>query len=520
MEVSSGIVEDFRRLFTGFEQAHGVFQPGVRAEPGQKQEGNSFAKAELVTTDLYEDHLRGKQGLGIVPAREDGTCSFAVIDVDIYDSSPLSIVRAVYKNKIPLIPFRSKSGGLHLYLFLSVVCEVRKVVQVMNQYRKLFQLKKSTEIFPKQNIIEEGKVGSWINIPYFNILDSRQYMYGIDGGPMEIEEALSHIKANRVSYERMTKLMEELPLDDAPPCLQSIYLLGTTMERNQYLFSLARYYKAKEGDDFEFPLMEANNELDNPLKPQEISDTIIKTHKKKNYSYKCKEEPICSLCDKTLCKERKYGIGGSEVSDISYEDFIQYGIEEPTYKWFINGKGLLFMSESDIINQTRFRELCFKELHILPFKLTEYSWTEIVNTALHNIVVKELDELAGLDMSPDQLFKEYLAEFLTKRAIAATQEQVLIDRVFKDETNNKYVFKPKNLLAFLIHQKQFRAYGIQEIGAKLRKMGAEPKQYYVEKVHKTTRVWTIPTERVAKYLDDDYQNVAIDFLDNVPKEDY
>ena len=75
MEVSSGIVEDFRRLFTGFEQAHGVFQPGVRAEPGQKQEGNSFAKAELVTTDLYEDHLRGKQGLGIVPAREEGICT-------------------------------------------------------------------------------------------------------------------------------------------------------------------------------------------------------------------------------------------------------------------------------------------------------------------------------------------------------------------------------------------------------------------------------------------------------------
>jgi hypothetical protein len=520
VELSNGVLDDFIHIFTGNTSAHGEFIPGSPANPGEKQEGQAFSKVETVEYSLYEKHLSGEKGLGIVPVRQDGTCSFAVLDVDIYDSDHSAIVRAVHKHHIPLLPFRSKSGGLHLYLFLETVYEARKIVAIMNAYRKLFQLKKSTEIFPKQSIVDDGKVGSWINIPYFNVGNEKQYLYDYDGNPTPLEEAIDIIKAARVSAERIPKLLGELPLFDAPPCLQSIYTIASTHDRNQYLFDMAVYYKAREGDDYEFTLLEANNELDNPVKPSELSDTVIKSFKKKHYSYKCNEEPICSICDKTECKTRKYGIGGTEVSDISYEDFIQYGEDEPTYEWIINGKTLHFVNETDIIKQDRFRELCFRELHILPFRLTEFSWTEIINTALHNIIVKNADEIAGLSLTPSQLFKEHLVEFLTRRAQAANQEQVLVDRVYKDEDIQAWIFKPKNLLVFLTQQKQFRAYGIQQVGEKLRKMGAYPKLYYIRSKKCSTRVWVLPYEGAKKYIDEDYQDVAIDFLDDVKKEEY
>ena len=36
----------------------------------------------------------------------------------------------------------------------------------------------------------------------------------------------------------------------------------------------------------------------------------IKQHDGKDWGYKCNEEPMCSHCDKKLCKSRKFGIGG------------------------------------------------------------------------------------------------------------------------------------------------------------------------------------------------------------------
>lgn len=519
MELSISSVDDFAELFKGNDKAYGTFSVNdINTPEGQKVEGKAFTKEGTLGFDEYSSHLNGISRIGIIPIRQDGTCSFAAIDVDKYDSSYKSIVRAIYKYSLPLVPFRSKSGGLHLFMFLDVVTDAKRVIKVMNFYRKAFGLGKSTEIFPKQTSLTDGAKGNWINLPYFNAENTKQYLINSDFTPCPLDEAVVRIAEKKVTNDRLNSIMDELPLFDAPPCLQTIYMLGDTQERNQYLFSLARYYKAKDGDDFEFAVMKANNELDRPLPPTEITDTIIKAHKKKNYSYKCEQEPICSFCDKMECKSRKYGIGGAEVSNLSYEDFIQYGTEEPYYEWIINGTPLKFFNEADIINQNKFREQCFKKLHILPFKLTDFNWTETVNKALKNVIVKDDEEKAGMSLTPAQLFREYLVEFLTKRAVASNQEQVLIDRVYLDPKENGYIFKPKNLSTFLIHQKQFRAYGQQEINDKLKMMGCTTKNYYISSKKKQVRTWILPCESIANYVEEEESNVDIDFLDNIPEE--
>jgi len=38
---------------------------------------------------------------------------------------------------------------------------------------------------------------------------------------------------------------------------------------------MAVYYKAREGDDYEFALAEANTQLDKPLKPSELTETWL-----------------------------------------------------------------------------------------------------------------------------------------------------------------------------------------------------------------------------------------------------
>ena len=112
MEISSTVLYDFSRFFKGNESSFGQFQPGKAAEDGQKQEGKAWTKTDTLGEDNYIAHLKGELGLGIVPIRPDGTCTFAVIDVDKYDTNFNTIIKAIYKYNMPLVPFRSKSGEI------------------------------------------------------------------------------------------------------------------------------------------------------------------------------------------------------------------------------------------------------------------------------------------------------------------------------------------------------------------------------------------------------------------------
>ena len=517
MSISISLLTDFQNIFSGNLSAYGKHIYAKEIKEGLKETGKSWTENSPVSESIYKDHLEGKYGIGIAPIKPiSNTCTFCVIDVDVYAGTTVEeVVSTIYKNDFPLLPFKTKSGGLHMYLFFNKNVKAKKARSLMVEFVRVFGLDKKTEIFPKQDKLGEGDSGSWINLPYYNYEKPIQYLYDHNLKPVPLEAAVELIKKKSYDPKVVDDFLSNLPLNDAPPCLQSIYLKGTTDFRNEYLFSLARYYKTKFGDDFEFKVAEANNKLDKPITSERLSKTVISSHKKKDYTYKCKNEPICSLCDKTECKKRQYGIGGEEVSELSYEDFIQYKTDPPFYEWIVNSKSLKFFSESDIITQQRFRELCFRELHTLPIKLKEVNWTAIVNNALQNIIVKEVEE--GSDISPGTLFKEYLTEYLEHRSQARTKAQILIDRVYKDTEKQQYVFKPKNLLTFLIQQKQFRYYGQNQMQDKLQQLGAKPERYYIDKDTGTARVWTLPFESLSKFIDDNKDQVSLEI--DFSKED-
>jgi hypothetical protein len=62
--------------------------------------------------------MGGKEpSLGIIPIRDDSTCSWGCIDVDTYPLEHNKIVEKIRRLELPLIVCRSKSGGAHLFLF-------------------------------------------------------------------------------------------------------------------------------------------------------------------------------------------------------------------------------------------------------------------------------------------------------------------------------------------------------------------------------------------------------------------
>lgn len=517
--VSIQLLNSFTNLFAGNKNGYGIHNY-IETTQG-KEKGKSFTTIKPLLDNLYKYHLEGSQGLGISPITNDNYVNFTVIDYDQYTQDRIApIIDIIYNYNLPLLPFRSKSGGLHLYLFFESKIKALGAIKLTKQFTVILGLPTTTEIFPKQAILRDtNTIGNWINLPYFNYSKSKQYLIDNNYKKIELVEALNIIKKKIVSKGVIQDYLDTFPLSDAPPCLQSIYLSKKTNYRNEYLFSLARYYKSKYGDDFELHLLTANSELDKPIDTDRLNKTIISSHKKKDYSYRCSNEPICNLCNKEVCKKRKYGIGSNEVSNLSYEEFIQYKTDPPYYEWIVNKKSLKFYSEADIVNQQKFRELCVRNILILPMRLKDETWVKIVNNALSNAVIKEIDPED--DISPGAQFKDYLVEFLESNSMAQSKAQILTDRVYKDDVTSEYIFKAKNIVSFLIIHKQFRHFRKLEIQDRLRRLGGSPKRYYISKSLKSVRVWSLPYKAVKAFINEKTsEDVEVKFLEDKKNKDF
>jgi len=520
--LSPQLLNDFSLVFKGNEHAHGCHQYTGELEENGKRKGKSWTVAEPTTEEDYQAHLAGEQGLGIVPINHSNNVSFCVIDIDEYSETSNHYIDKIYDNHMPLIPFRSKSGGLHLYLFFSNEVRADAAIALMKKFITFFNLPSNTEIFPKQKKLRAGDSGNWINLPYFGLGEAfdgnmKSGLEDQTGRVLEIEAAIEYVKRHKQSIDDVNTFFDQLPLKDGPPCLQAIYIKGETEYRNNYLFNFSIYLKSKYGEDFESHLVEANTQLARPLSLEELTKTVSRSQKK-DYTYTCSQEPICSLCNRAECRTREHGIDGDTISKLNFEELTQYLTEPPYYAWRINGKELKFFKEQDIIQQNRFRELCMRELHILPNRLKDITWSRIVNTALSDIKVQKVDPAD--DISPGAMFNNHLADFLERRAKAASKEQILIDRVYKDQEDKLYVFRAKDFVHFLVHVKQFRIFGQTEVQDKLKTLGGFPRKYYISKEQGAVRCWLLPFASMKDYVAEiaiDSQN--IDFneeFDNEP----
>ena len=180
-------MREFHELFAGREDVYGSYEMSVAPLPGEKRGGSARTVRGQLERRHYEDHLRGIQGLGIVPIMKDDTCWFFAIDVDSYDGVHKRLARKVEILGLPLLVCNTKSGGAHLYCFLKKPVSAKIARATAAKFISVLNLPADTEIFPKQD--HTSDVGNWINLPYFG--ESRQYM-GVDGEQeLSVREFLS-----------------------------------------------------------------------------------------------------------------------------------------------------------------------------------------------------------------------------------------------------------------------------------------------------------------------------------------
>ena len=104
----------FVEIFTGLARAHGKTFVDKKGADGQKIKGKSFVVREPVTNELWQSHLQGVEpSLGIIPINDDNKCKWGCIDIDSYAGfDHKKLINKIDKLNLPLLVFRSKSGGL------------------------------------------------------------------------------------------------------------------------------------------------------------------------------------------------------------------------------------------------------------------------------------------------------------------------------------------------------------------------------------------------------------------------
>jgi hypothetical protein len=513
-QVSAVELNEFEKLFTGHKDFHGVHVYEKETKEGVKASGSSFTKEEVVVLEKYKHHLEGKQGLGISPIDSNNNARFAVFDVDIYENFSIQPIQNIINDYgLPFNIFRTKSGGAHVYVFFSEDIKATKVRDLMLRFRLIFNFAKNIELFPKQAKLIEGDRGSWINLPYFNHENTKQYLYDPQGQRLSLGAAINYLKNRTVNLSQFKAAYNNLPFNDAPVCLQALLIHKDIDQRNTFLFDVATYLKAKH-DNFESHLVKVNNSLLDPLPDNELHGSVIKSQERRTYSYRCKEQPMCLNCHKEYCEERAYGKNGDSISNLTFEDFYQFQSDPPYYKWIINGTEMTFLSESDLCDQSKFRDHCMRKLHKVPNTLKKNSWLKILERAFDEVQVVAVDQKD--DISPGALFDSHLAEFLTDRAPAKNPSQILMNRVYKDK--GCFMFRKEALIKFFFEQKQFRTYSPVEIQERIKKLGGKPERVYVNNRKDRVRVWAIPVN----FAEDNLKFAEVDHVnfDAINKEDF
>ena len=107
----------FKKIFTGLDSAYGTYKINGTNE-NNKQTGKGAVIRQPPTDALWQKHLDGVEpSLGIIPIRADNTCTWGAIDVDQYPLDLTAFITKVRQLALPLVVFRSKSGGAHAYAF-------------------------------------------------------------------------------------------------------------------------------------------------------------------------------------------------------------------------------------------------------------------------------------------------------------------------------------------------------------------------------------------------------------------
>jgi hypothetical protein len=428
------------------------------------------------------------------------------IDFDVYDVSLSAIIERVERAKLPLVPCRSKSGGLHLFVFLAGWEPAGDLIGVLKDFAAGLGMAKS-EVFPKQvEVLTERKdVGNWIVMPYYGdtFAGKLKTQVGLKktGAEMTLDEFVRRCEASKTTVQALAELAVKRrdpptkkgsskkangedgdfrgDFSDGPPCLQHLSMELQSDGRKRMLFHAAIYYKKGDPKNWRERVEQANQRMFTTPLPSDEVVGVQKSLEKKDYEYTCKAEPMQSHCNSGLCRTRKYGVGRAgaypEIGGIRK-------IMQVPPKWFVDVNGYSVEVTTEQLQQFgRFHAACMASRGNLVFSLMKQeAWIGILQDAMQKVQEVEVPD----NELPINVFRDGLREFLTNRRKAQRREDLLDGKPWLDEEGGVYVFSTKDLLTFFRKNGYKQFSDTDTVSTFLEEIGAGRKEVNFSNKHK------------------------------------
>jgi hypothetical protein len=489
------LIQKFMTIFVGYELARGEHELFDKPDETGKLKGRAYTRVGGADYAHYERHLLGAGiSLGLIPIMQNDVCMFAAVDIDTKGEVPLKetieqLEGRIRKMDLPLVVCRSKSGGAHLYLFVSRPVPASEIQSKLSSYAALLGYG-GCEIFPKQATrVDEGDKGNWINIAYYGALSKQGTdRYCVKNGKAikDLEAFCEYAELMKVDFSdlRPPKIVLSRDFEDGPPCLQHLATIGIDQGgRNSALTNMAIYFKKKHPDDWQEMTMKFNYEKVKPaLESGEVSQ-IIKNVSRKEYFYTCKVPPIVNHCDKKLCARRQFGITFGNNAELIQIDNITQCISKDSVRWYIESDGHRFQCQSDdLLSQSRWAKIMLEKFKKMHVNVKSADWSQYIQEKLDTASVVHDPE----DASQEGQFENILENFFSHTPPARNRDELIKGNSFVED--GRVYFRSEDLLQFL-RNKRFQ-HTPHEVWGWMKEKGADARQLRVK--GKVLRLWTLP----------------------------
>jgi hypothetical protein len=493
-------------LYRGTERSYiyGKREGAKRDEAKNKGEfvkGTVSTERGKLTLELVLEHLRGGAAMvGLAPLKDDGMVENGCVDVDQvgknsrkYEFDYYDEMDTIRKSGFPVVVRRSKSSGFRVELFCEAT-EADVMVRVLRGFAARLGYA-GCEIFPKQTKLEgPDDCPSALWLPYGPMWDLFAEQCGMSetGNPMTLEEWLDWAESKRISRDDMLRWDAEFArgqpgksngsgthkgnstgkwgpirngngevdiaatkrdtFRNGPPCMYTLANQiddGVRYQQHDFLFAAITLLKRKYPDNWDEVIGFVNDYVLVGPGDRDKLKAMIRDHERKDYEYRCKDEPIVSYCNPYACRRMPYGVGNGVLN---WTDLGMTIVNRVPRIFYINiGNTRICLEFGELINLKKLRVKLGEAGANFPDMMKQQDWDKIVREAIEGATVVEPSEMLQSDADHIEVLEDWFRRHIPSMVWAKGKEFLSGDvgeevRVRVDEA--RIYFKPKLLVWF------------------------------------------------------------------------
>jgi hypothetical protein len=522
LEKQSHVLKDFASLFRGNERGYGV---GEFRDARQREEDNKWTPGHVRWVwgapgqEQIAAHLKGELLTGIGVLCDDGKCWFACLDIDEYDEMDYKdVMQKIQATTLPLVVFRTKSGGLRICIFFSELIEATEVIPRMRKLAAILGYA-GCEVFPKQTSlrVEKDDCPSWIYLPYGGTREifAEQGAMNEGGNLMDIGEAVTYCmnrRLNRLNFfnlfaaEKAAETngrrngkkhpaglwVEESTKEDTinamfwdgPVCTWILARKGVGQgHRNNFLAHCATFLK-KKYENWSAAIDWVNVNVLVPVGDLETLSNLKKRWNGHAYEYQCHDEPMATFCDAHGCRLKRYGVGSDGGIDYPELGMTIINTEPPTY--MINaGEHRIDMSPAEIYGIRTFQIKFLEKRARMPTNLKQATHVNWINSLMDTATVVEPTHIMRANANELELLTSYFARYVPiwiRRGVPDDKS----DAIRVKEEERRIYFKWEKLAEYLR-----RAYKDSDVKSMRKFIDAKGQYHLSDRGHWWRCTWSL-----------------------------